>query len=62
MVTEHCMSEHHACALVGLSRDTYRHVGQTSALNVELLEQIILTAHKRRCWGYRMIYDVLRPK
>ena len=33
MVSEHHMSERHACALVGLSRDTYRHVGQTSALN-----------------------------
>ena len=38
MVSEHHMSERHACALVGLSRDTYRHVGQTSALNVELRE------------------------
>jgi putative transposase len=62
MVTEHQMSERHACALVGLSRDTYRHVGQASALNVELREQIIRTAHARRRWGYRMIHDVLRPQ
>jgi putative transposase len=62
MVTEHHMSERHACALVGLSRDTYRHVCHTSALNVELREQIVQTAHKRRRWGYRMIHDVLRPK
>jgi putative transposase len=62
MVTEHHMSERHACALVGLSRDTYRHVGQTSALNVELRDQIIQTAHTRRRWGYRMIHDVLRPQ
>ena len=60
MVIEHHMSERHACALVGLSRDTYRHVGQTSALNVELREQIVRTAHARRRWGYRMIHDVLR--
>ena len=40
MVSEHQMSERHACALVGLSRDTYRHVGQPSALNVEFREQI----------------------
>ena len=45
MLTDHHMSERHACALVGLSRDTYRHVGQTSALNVELRDQIIQTAH-----------------
>ena len=56
------MSERHACALVGLSRDTYRHVGQTSALNVELRQHIVQTAHARRRWGYRMIHDVLRPQ
>ena len=61
MVAEHQMSERHACALVGLSRDTYRHVGKTSALNMELREQIVQTAHARRRWGYRMIHDVLRP-
>ena len=62
MVTHPEMSERHACSLVGLSRDTYRHVGQTSALNVELREQIVQTAHARRRWGYRMIHDVLRPQ
>ena len=62
MVTEHHMSERHACALVGLSRDTYRHVGQTSAFNTELRAQIVQTAHARRRWGYRMIHDVLRPQ
>ena len=61
MVAEHQMSERHACALVGLSRDTYRHVCQTSALNMELRDQIVQTAHARRRWGYRMIHDVLRP-
>ena len=61
MVSEHRMSERHACALVGLSRDTYRHEGQTSGLNMELHEQIVQTAHARRRWGYRMIHDVLRP-
>ena len=62
MVAEHRMSERHACALVGLSRDTYRHVGQTSALNVQLREHIVQIAHKRRRWGYRMIHDVPRPQ
>ena len=62
MVSEHQMSERRACALVGLSRDTYRHVGQTSALNAALREQIVQTAHKRRRWGYRMIHDMLRPQ
>ena len=62
MVSEHHLSERHACALVGLSRDTYRHVTQPSALNAELLGKIVETAHTRRRWGYRMIHDVLRPQ
>ena len=61
MVEHHKLSERHACALVGLSRDTYRHESQASALNVELREHIVQTAHARRRWGYRMIHDVLRP-
>ena len=56
------MSERHACALVGLSRDTLRHESQASALNVELRQEIVAVAHQRRRWGYRMIHDALRPK
>ena len=56
------MSERHACALVGLSRDTCRHASQASALNAELRQEIVAVAHQRRRWGYRMIHDVLRPK
>ena len=59
MVSCHQLSKRHACALVGLSRDSYRYECQTSALNAELSEQ---TAHPRRRWGYRMIHDVLRPQ
>lgn len=62
MVSEHQMSERRACALVGLSRDAYRHVGKTSELNCQLRQKIIETAHRRRRWGYRMIHDVLRPE
>ena len=61
-MTAHLMSERHACALVGLSRDVYRHDSQTSAINADLREEIVDLAHKRRRWGYRMIHDVLRPK
>ena len=49
------MSESHACALVGLSRDALRHEGQTSARDMVLREQIVQTAHARRRWSYRMI-------
>ena len=62
MVTQHQMSERRACSLVGLSRDTYRHVSQTSQLNVQLRQKIVDLAHQRRRWGYRMIHDVLRPQ
>ena len=64
MVNCHKLPARHACALVGLSRDTYRHESQASALNVQLRDQIIQTAHTRRRWGwgYRMIHDVLRPQ
>ena len=34
MVNYHKLPARHACDLVELSRDTLRHVGQTSALNV----------------------------
>ena len=47
---------------MGLSRDSYRHESQTSALNAELREQIVQTARARRRWVYRMIHDVLRPQ
>ena len=62
MVNCHKLPARHACALVGLSRDTYRHESQASALNVELRNKIVETAHTRRRWGYRMIHDVLRPQ
>ena len=61
-MAEHQMSERHACAFVGLSRNTLHHEGQTSALNMELREQIVQTAHALRRWGYRMIHYVLRPQ
>ena len=48
MVAEHQMSERHACALVGLSRDTCRHVSQASTLNVQLSQEIVAVAHQRR--------------
>ena len=48
----HQLSERHACALVGLSRDSYRHPVVTSTLNQELLGKIVQTAHERRRWGY----------
>ena len=62
MVNHHKLPARRACALVGLSRDAYRHESQASALNMELRNKIVETAHTRRRWGYRMIHDVLRPQ
>ena len=62
MVNCHKLPARHACAFVRLSRDTYRHESQTSVLNVELRSKIVETAHTRRRWGYRMIFDVLCPQ
>ena len=43
---EHHMCESRACALVGLSRDAYRYEGLSSAIHVELSEEIVDLAHK----------------
>ena len=60
-MTGHPISKRHACTLVGLSRDSYRNVGQTSALNMKLPDQMMQSQHNSRRWGYRIIHDVLRP-
>jgi putative transposase len=62
MIEYHQRSERHACRLVGLSRDSYRHPATDSAFNQALKAQIVQTAHERRRWGYRMIHDALRPQ
>lgn len=59
MVSEHRLSERHACRLVGLSRDSYRHPPQADQATVELHEKIVEIAHVRRRFGYRRIHDLL---
>ena len=62
MVNHHKLPARHACALVGLSRDSYRHPGTPDGMNEELRQKIVQTAHEWRRRGYRMIHDVLRPQ
>ena len=62
MLEQHHLSERHACRLVGLSRDSYRHPPQPSELNATLGEQIRQTALVRRRFGYRRIHDMLRQQ
>ena len=62
MIEQHHLSERHACRLVGLSRDSYRHPPQPSEVNARLSEQIRQTALVRRRFGYRRIHDMLREQ
>ena len=55
------MSERHACRLVGLSRDSYRHAPVASAQTAALKAKIVEIAHARRRFGYRRVHDLLRP-
>jgi len=54
------MSERHACRLVGLSRDSYRHAPVVSAQTAVLKARIVEIAHARRRFGYRRVHDLLR--
>lgn len=62
MIEQHHLSERHACRLVGLSRDSYRHPPQPSEVNASLSEQIRQMALVRRRFGYRRIHDMLREQ
>lgn len=61
LIAEHQMSERHACRLVGLSRDSYRHAPVASAQTAALKTKIVEIAHTRRRFGYRRVHDLLRP-
>jgi putative transposase len=60
-IEKHGLSERHACRLVGLSRDSYRHPPQATSENAEISAAIIDLAQARRRFGYRRIHDLLRP-
>ena len=62
MVHDHRMSERHACALVGLSRDSYRHPPVISDQAQAIQAKIVEIAHQRRRFGYRRVHDLrIRP-
>ena len=48
MIQTHLLSERHACCLVGLSRDSFRHPPKRDALTQTLSERIVDIAHVRR--------------
>ncbi len=61
MIEQFDLSERHACRLVGLSRDSYRHPPVPDRQTQELSAAIIEIALVRRRFGYRRIHDLLRP-
>ena len=54
------ISERRACALVGLSRDSWRNPPQRAQHDQATSERIVELAHERRRFGYRRIGDLLR--
>lgn len=60
-IKKHGLTERHACRLVGLSRDSYRHPPQSTPENVQISAAIVDLAQARRRFGYRRIHDMLRP-
>ena len=62
MIEQFDLSERHACDLVGLSRDSYRHPPVPDEATVALSKAIIDVAQVRRRFGYRRIHDLLRSK
>jgi putative transposase len=62
MIEQLDLSERHACRLVGLSRDSYRHPPVADLQTTALSAAIIDLAQARRRFGYRRIHDLLRPE
>ena len=54
------ISERRACALVGLSRDSWRHPPQRAQHDLATSQRIVELAYERRRFGYRRIGDLLR--
>jgi putative transposase len=60
MLQETPISERRACALVELSRDSWRHPPQRAQTDHDMSQRIKQLAHERRRFGYRRIGDLLR--
>ena len=54
------ISERRACALVGLSRDCWRHPSQRAQHDLAASQRVVELAHERRRFGYRRIGDLPR--
>ena len=56
------ISERRACALVHLSRDSWRHPPRRPEQDHPLRQRIVEMAHERRRFGYRRIADMIRAE
>jgi putative transposase len=62
MVEQYHLSERHACRLMGLSRDSYKHSPETESMTRVLTGKIVAIAQVRQRFGYPRIHDLLRPE
>lgn len=62
MLQETPISERHACALVGLARDSWRCPPQRAQADRQMSQKIVELAHERRRFGYRRIGDLIRAE
>ena len=62
MIDDIGLSERHACGLVGLTRDAYRHPPVADEQTRQLKAKIVEIAHARRRFGYRRVHDMVKPE
>ncbi len=62
MLQETAISERRACALVGMSRESWRHPPQRAVADQAMSTRIVGLAHERRRFGYRRIGDLIRAQ
>lgn len=62
MLNHSQVSERRACRLAGLSRDAFRHEPVPTPAIQALSARIVELAQQRRRFGYRRLYDLLRPE
>lgn len=62
MLEHTSVSERRACRLAGLSRDAFRHEPVPTPATQALSARLIELAQVRRRFGYRRLYDLLKPE
>jgi putative transposase len=55
---EYAVSERRACAVLSVSRSSYRHLGTRSQID-EVYREVMRLSERYSYWGYRKIYDLI---